>query len=292
MITAEIIADSVSEQGKRITTFRLRYPKFIHGEFMTHRMISRNASSSRAVPFSRLLAEVRGDNRAAPVHWGAEQKGMQSGEELNVNKAVNSWARAAHSAANCAQELADLGLHKSIVNRVIEPFTHINVVATATEWENFFGLRLDKAAQPEIQWLARKMWFARKESQPKLLKPGQWHLPFVSDEDTDTGGIYDEQQAIKVSVARCARVSYQSLAEPSKRSTVEEDFKLYEQLIEAKPMHASPAEHQATPDRLLEGHGSRQWYVPEEHGNFIGWRQYRKMLSGEAVAPLPEEYRQ
>lgn len=319
MIEARIVCDSVSPQGKRLTTFKLKYPKFIHGEFMTHRVISRNASSSRAVPVAKLIEEVREDAlRAGPVFWGAEQKGMQAGEALNdidriyinpispYNEKVTAkgcaeiiWRQAAFAAADWASELVKLGVHKNIANRVLEPFSHINVVATATEWDNFFGLRLHKDAQPEMRALAIAMWRTFNESKPRLLKPGQWHLPFVNH--FDFGYEHDEvniddsmliirtpdEWPIKVSVARCARVSYESF-ETGKRSTVEEDLKLYDRLLGAQPLHASPAEHQATPDTKFAG----QWEHPHHHGNLVGWHQYRKTLPNEAVAPLPEEFKQ
>ena len=153
MISAKIVCDSVSPQGHRLTTFELRYPKFIHGEVMTHRVFSRNASSRRAIPTAKYLEEVRsGALRAKPEFWGKNQKGMQAAEELTgyeLNQAKFAWDEAALGAALIAERLAKLGAHKQIVNRILEPFLHINVVVTATEYMNFFGLRLDKDAQPE-----------------------------------------------------------------------------------------------------------------------------------------------
>src|SRR6267154_1252774 len=259
MISAEVICDSISDHGKRLTTFKLRYPKFIHGEFMTHRVISRNASSSRAVPTAKLLEEVRSDAlRAGPVFWGANQKGMQAAQELDApfkGVAQRLWSDAAYEVAKHAEKMLDLGVHKQIVNRLLEPFSHINVVATATEWDNFFGLRLHRDAQPEMRALAIAMWEAYKASEPKLLKPGEWHLPFISD--SDAGAIIQsvvdaewpedtiDDRALeicrKVSVARCARVSYESF-ESGRRSTVEEDLLLHDRLLGSQPLHASPAE--------------------------------------------------
>lgn len=340
-IEAVVVCDSVNPQGNRLTTFRLRYPKFIHGEFLTHRVFSRNASSSRAVPTARLIEEVRSDAHAAPVFWGKNQPGMQAAEELDdefecvgysgvvlrdqpatpamkfgstgpspgkTQKALAeiTWRQAALSAANNAEYLLNLGTHKQIANRLLEPFSHINVVVTATEYANFFGLRLDKAAQPEMRALADAMFSALMSTLPKLLAPGEWHLPFVADDD-DMG--FDEgvaligshpplnnfyySRAVKVSVARCARVSYLSF-DTGKRSTVEEDLRLYDRLIEARPAHLSPAEHQATPDKFGRDRGGNftlnGWLYPEQWGNLVGWRQYRKMIAGEAVAPLPAEY--
>ena len=78
----KVIADSISESGKRITTFQLKYPRFIHSEVMTHRVFSRNASSSRAIPVKKMIEQVR-NNPAMPIHWGANQSGMQAKNELN-----------------------------------------------------------------------------------------------------------------------------------------------------------------------------------------------------------------
>lgn len=323
MIEAKVICDSTGEHSPRLTTFRLRYPKFIHGEFMTHRTFSRNASSSRAIPVSKNLEEVRNDElRAAPVWWGREQKGMASGDKLTGGdkaSAIAHWRKAAWDAANRADELIHRGVHKSIVNRILEPFLHINVVMTSCEpgLLNFFGLRLDKAAQPEIRVLAEQMWAAWNESKPTKLEPGQWHLPFITQDELGPVSSYlvdarlrdeslpegDTERYLSVwkpvSVARCARVSYLSF-ETGRRSTIEEDLKLYDRLVGAQPMHASPAEHQATPDEVvycpnasIQDHveGLDWYYVNlDEHGNLPGWRQYRKMLPGEAVAPLPEGY--
>lgn len=298
-IEASVVLDSVSPDGHRLTTFKLRYPRFIHAEYMTHRVFSRNSSSSRAAPVAKRIAEVRDPLlRATPVWWGREQGGMQAKAELederdgmpNLTLVKTAWARAALDAARWAEEMAKAGAHKQLVNRILEPFTHIDVVCTATEYMNFFGLRLDAGAQPEMRALAEAMWSAYGESEPYKLEPGHWHLPFV---DLDTEWPDDKiQECIRVSVARCARVSYKSHA-TGRRSTVAEDLALYERLVGSQPLHASPAEHQATPDQRVPYYGEvgGRWEHPDEHRNYVGWRMYRAMLPGEAVAPLPEGYR-
>lgn len=301
MISAEVIADSVNAEGNRLTTFKLRYPRFIHAEFMTHRMLSRNASSSRAVPFQHLVSEAMDrDKMAKPAVWGSERKGMQVGFPLDpeASKAAETlWQLAGEKAVGAVAALATLGVHKSILNRLLEPFTHINVIASGTEWTNFFGLRLDAAAEPTMRFLAHTMWCEMTSSDPDELRPDDWHLPFVDAETMTEIGRRETVQSvatdkmIKVSVARCARVSYQSF-ETGKRSTVEEDLALYDKLLGAQPLHASPAEHQATPDRKLsDGASMVGWARPDLHGNFKGWIQYRKTLKDESVAPLPVNYR-
>lgn len=304
MISAEVICDSISIEGKRLTTFKLRYPKFIHSEFMTHRVISRNASSSRAIPTAKLIEEVRSDAlRAAPVWWGKNQPGMQAPEELDLPSRAgtqNAWSAAAYDATVWAERLLEIGAHKQIVNRLLEPFSHINVIATATEWDNFFGLRLHPDAQPEMRALAMEMNKAKRASNPIKLRPGQWHLPFIHEEERNEEFAFqgdgnlsrsplDEARA--VSVARCARVSYESF-DTGRKSTVEEDLKLFERLLTSG--HWSPFEHQATPDSYNEGCDAPiplGWQRPYLHGNFKGWCQYRKMMPNEACAYLPEQYR-
>lgn len=295
-ISAKIIADSVSPEGYRLTTMQLRYPRFVHAEFMTHRVFSRNASSSRAIPVERLIQDII-DDTAMPIHWGKNQKGMQAHEELGPierARARGVWRRARNRAIEQAQKMIEIGAHKQIVNRLLEPFSHINVLVTATEWTNFFGLRDHPDAQPEIRVLAQCMKAEMATSTPKLLKPGEWHLPYVTEDDVVDCGVKNLQKCggfvvecdgsdlVKISVSRCARVSY--LTHEGKRPSIKEDLELYDRLIGSKPLHASPAEHQATPDQYNEPEKPRTgWEQPEQHGNLVGWIQYRKTLPGECI---------
>lgn len=310
MISAEIVTDSISPEDYRLTTFRLRYPRFIHSELMTHRVFSRNASSSRAVPVKKMIEEASDPAlRAAPARWVKEEPGMQGytdliGAELLATQ--QAWLAGALSAVGQAEVMVRNRAHKQHINRMLEPYLHINVVVTSTDFMNFFGLRLDSAADPTLQALAKAMWVEYLASTPRLLQPGEWHLPFVNmaEEDVERGRRHDVigwngsamfDIAKKVSVARCARTSYTSFA-TGKRSTVEEDLALYEKLMGQQPLHASPAEHQATPDARTSAvsHGTvmKLWQRPEQHGNFTGWRQFRKMLPGENIAPLPMNYQE
>ncbi|WP_222875361.1 FAD-dependent thymidylate synthase [Terrihabitans soli] len=304
-ISAKIIADSVSQAGIRLTSLQLRYPRFIHAELMTHRAFSRNASSSRAIPVSRLIDDMRRDP-AMPIHWGKNQKGMQADEECNerVNlgpsmglaheflaSSSEAWIHAMNQAIAVAEAFDAAGFHKQVVNRLLEPFSHINVLVTATDFANFFALRLHKDAEPHIRILAGEMKAAMDTSIPTELHPGEWHLPYVTKEDWaqfppdliegGDGYSYDEalENLMKVSVARCARLSY--LTYEGKRSWLSDDIALYEKLVVAEPMHASPAEHQATPDTYSQEY--QDWDTPSQHGNLRGWRQHRKMLANEAV---------
>ena len=309
-ITAKVVADSVGERSPRLTTLQLRYPKFIHGELTTHRVFSRNASSSRAIPVERLIQDVI-DDPVYPSFWGKNQAGMQAAEECDARIDLDAgvyfksddysreevWDYAREEAIAMARAFADAGYHKQIVNRLLEPFCHINVVVTATEWSNFFALRCHPAAQPEMRILAEAIRDAMAGSEPALLKAdaGEWHLPYV-DRDyenalvsrDDTGPYWKDEPMIKISVARCARVSY--LTQEGREPTVAEDLALYDRLVGATPLHASPCEHQATPDtgmfvtgvdRKIQDLSPDRWNNWHLHGNLVGWIQYRKTLPGE-----------
>lgn len=304
-ISAKIIADSISPDGVRLTTMLLRYPRFVHAEFMTHRVFSRNASSSRAIPVEKMIQAVI-DDPAMPIHWGANQKGMQAHDELSINgqrEAMRRWMEGLDLAVHTAKRLNELGLHKQIVNRVIEPWSHITVVVTATEWNNFLHLRDHEDAQPEIAELARCVRVELELSDPVFLQPGQWHLPFVDvaveyavvEKLLQVGRITRDMPKpsevysvlVKLSAARCARTSY--LTHDKKNPTIDEDTALFERLVGGDPLHASPTEHQATPDETV-GYDEKgmelstpAWGYPELHGNLSGWIQYRKMLPNENV---------
>jgi hypothetical protein len=297
-ISAQIIADSMSPAGKRLTTMQLRYPRFIHPEFMTHRVFGRNASSSRAIPVERMIADLRRDP-AMPIYWGSNKPGMQAGVELtglDLDLVKHQWLNAMEEMIARADIMVKAGLHKQIANRILEPWAHINVVVTATEWDNFFELRCHPDAQPEIQHLAVLMREEMRLNVPIELHPGDWHLPYIGASDwvnayhhlkinritRDEPATREKQELlVKVSVARCARVSY--LTHDGRQTTIEEDLALYDRLVGSTPLHASPAEHQATPDEGIQ-HGSKTTWIHEaEHGNLVGWRQYRKMLEQDHV---------
>lgn len=286
MIEAKIVKDSVAPSGHRLTTFVLTYPRFIHSEFMTHRMFSRNASSSRAIPVRKQIQMVI-DNPAIPLAFTKNKAGMQGGEKLSGREhevATLSWLAARDMAVHYAKELSDLEVHKQYANRILEPFSHITVVCSATDYANFFALRLHYMAQPEICELARQMYDIYRTNQPEELDEQEIHLPFVSRQDKNQifqdSTVQDKNNTlIKMSVARCARVSY--LNHEGKVPSVQEDLQLYDRLLGQLPIHASPAEHQAI--------ASLNPYLVS--GNFKGWTQYRKTLENENIETFngPEE---
>lgn len=281
-ISAQVIEYSLppNEHAKPLLTMQLRYPRFIHSEFMTHRVFSRNASSSRAIPVARILDQVVNDP-AMPIHWGKNQAGMQADEQSDAMvklamgevTAEEAWRHAGHAAAVIAKAMSDAGYHKQVVNRILEPFQFISVIVTATEWENFFELRDHPDAQPEIRELAAVMKKAIEQAVPRPLIYGEWHLPYVNDMER---GIYNNDSLCKLSAARCARVSY--LKHDGSTPTPADDFDLFDRLVGSKPLHASPIEHQATPDHFDMPHNPGQWSNRNYWGNFVGWVQNRKVF--------------
>jgi hypothetical protein len=270
-IEVKIIADSINPAGSRLTTFQLRYPRIVHSELMTHRALSRNASSSRAIPIAKQILDVA-DDPFVPTYWGKNQKGMQSGEELAPEQraaALKTWMHARDNALASARELLEIGLHKEWTNRLLEPFSHISVVLTATEWDNWYGLRCHKDAHPVINNLAEQMLSAHNASDPVLVPWNGWHLPYAPESMME-----DISTALKVSVARCARVSYNN--HYGKATTIEEDVELHNKLAIQEPLHASPMEHQAR----AQASDPSAFVASNFRG---GWVQYRKMLKNETI---------
>lgn len=312
--TAKIVADSIGPHGIRLTTFQLRYWRPIHSELMTHRVFSRNAGSSRARPSLAIIEQVE-QEPWGPIHWGSNKPGMQAGEELTgmtLDLAKSDWQKAAKHAGACAREMLEKGLHKQVVNRVLEPYTYIDVLVTATDYANWFALRDHPDAQPEIQELAKLMKDEYTQGIPQEIHTGQWHLPFITDEDWKAAERYCQigritrdmpsyreklMVVLKVSTARCARVSYKAF--DGKVAPIEKDIELHDQLLGKQPVHASPAEHQATPLGEIQMHtkpyarrddpfGEKPqefhfYGEPSAWSNLRGWMQYRKTLPNEFV---------
>lgn len=282
-ITAKIIADSISEDNNRLTTFELRYPLMIHAEVMTHRIFSRNASSARAIPTKLLLEDIVRDT-AMPLRWGLNGAGMQDHGEMSPEgqeRMRSLWTQARDNAIATVNEMlaGEEKPHKQTVNRILAPFMHINVVLTSCNFSNFFALRRHKDADPTVYGLADAMWTEYKASYPVFKKYKDWHLPYITQEELDTSD--DIWDLLKVSTARCARVSYKT-RDSNKLSVFEEDLKLYERLVGTHPLHASPAEHQAYADQY--DIGIDEWLSKRAHGNFTGWVQHRKLLEKEFVS--------
>lgn len=308
--TARVVADSINSKGNRLTTMELVYPRFVHAEFMTHRMLSKNSASSRAIPVSKMI-ELVCERPAVPLFWGRNCRGMQShlvnATMVQLEKDVSAeeaWLRGRDSAVQLASAFANAGYHKQNVNRLLEPFKMIKVVCTATEYQNFFELRRHADAQHDIRELADTMFIAMDTSVPQNCEyrnQCHFHAPYVTDdvladcalylkedkEDKEDGADGADQDnndelvalALKVSASCCAQVSYRTVD-----TSVAKALKIYDQLVGSEPKHASPFEHQARPmtldDTTLQTLALTHWDRDGNawSGNFCGWAQMRHLL--------------
>lgn len=297
MYQAKILLDSVNPAGHRLTTWELTYPRFVHAELMTHRVFSRNSASSRAIPSEKLIQRIL-DDPAMPVFWGKNQPGMQANEEISdtpVHLSFNAgfgpspqdcvkslWIEARDKMIKICKEMQKFELHKQIANRILEPWMYITVILSATTFDNWFNLRCHKDAQPEIKHLADMMKVEYEKNIPVNVDFGDWHLPLIMQEDfsfakqvlANTFKKFDSKHHThfatellkKVSVGRCARVSY--LTHDGKRD-LQADIDLHDRLVTSG--HWSPFEHVA----MAAENGER-------YGNFKGWIQYRKSFANES----------
>ena len=298
-IAVTIIADSISKIGKRITTFELEYHRFFHSEFMTHRILSKNAASSRAIPVDRAIQLIQ-ENPAVPVHFGRNNPGMQSNEQLQGlarEAAEATWLAAMNTTLSYMRVLGDkdgINGHKQWVSRIGEPFSMIKVVLTGTEFTNLFNLRAHEDAQPEFQELASAMKTAMDQSNPVQLKQGQWHLPYIDliDDKYFCNGIeYSLEDAKLISISCCAQVSYRRLDEGIEKAKALVDRLRLDS--KSKQSHYSPSEHQAVAiDSDNIPFNPNTWQPGITHvdrmgglwsGNFKGWIQNRQLIMQQNV---------
>jgi hypothetical protein len=264
MFKAKIVLDSASQNGVRITTVEATYPRFIHAELLTHRDRARNSASSRAIPWPKMMAAIM-DDPVIPIYWGAEQKGMQTGGEIKIEdqlEAEDVWLNARNACVQAAQTLARLGVHKSICNRLTEPWMWITTIITATKWKNFFRLRCHEDAEVHFRRIATMIKTELELSTPIHREE---HTPYIQQDEE----YLDLEIRKKVSAARCARVSY--LTHDGQRS-IDKDLDLYERLKAGSGFgHLSPLEHVAT---ALPS-------TRDTSGPFHGWKQFRKEIPNE-----------
>ncbi|HEU4830797.1 MAG TPA: FAD-dependent thymidylate synthase [Candidatus Saccharimonadales bacterium] len=300
--SARVIADSVSGAGFRLTSLEVCLPRFVLAEFNTHRVFSRNSASSRAIPVHKQLERIKTDP-FIPVYWGENQSGMQALREAGITIRVKSereWLVARDYAVEQVEKLLALNLHKQIPNRLLEPFMWHTVLATSTEWSNFYALRVNSDAQPEIQVAAELMKEEHDKSVPQLVRDGEWHTPLIQEDELQWAS-ENEAEAVKVSSARSGRLSY--MTHNNVRDTGE-DIKMYNNLEERG--HMSPFEHVARPisedewqmrkmaQNAAKRSAARQSSTVEQHvldqlvaslefdGNLRGWHAHRKDMQYES----------
>lgn len=317
IINAQIVAHSVNEQGDELISVLATFPRIILAEVNTHRMLSKNTSSSRAIPFNKMVETIKNDP-FIPIAWQKEHKGMQGTEYLtdsvDIEYAIGTWLHAKDSVIEEAVILTSgAGVTKQLCNRLLEPFMWTTMIITGPKsgWDNFFNLRcpdyqmmssygmqhykskkdfLKFVGLPDtvknyqnwndVDWLkvnkgqaeihmmalAECIWDAYNESTPKVLKAGDWHIPFEDKmtepffkTTTDENGTVTwiplpgidagakewlENQKVKVSVSMAARTSYTVVGE-EKTLDYEAMIGLHDRLLAWDPPHSSPLEHVA-----------------------------------------------
>ena len=264
----QIIADSEAPHGGRLTTFEIQYPWIVHWDHTRHREQSLSVASNRAIPFLRVVEMLK----AHPFvpEWRYNARGMSPAELLNEHDSETANVIAQQMLADVLRGVEELGgqldVHKQWLNKYLIPWNWVTVIVTATQFDNFFALRCHPAAQDEIQKIAVLMACAYYSSKPTPLTMQDWHTPYASPAEFGD----DLHQRLKSSVARCARGSYYRQWE---QSTHENEAALHDRLLNHRPMHASPFEHQGTPTV----------HRAERSGNFVGWLQYRKTKPADAV---------
>lgn len=286
-----VLASRHAVTGARLDTLLIRAPRILLAEMNTHRAISKNTASSRAIPIAKMIDQVMNDP-FVPEVWTKNQPGMQGYELLSEaleEQAQTRWLLARDEAVRQAEWMVEIGCHKQIVNRLLEPFMWTLACWSGTEWDNFFALRDHPAAEPHIQILAKAIRKARDEAEVQVLEPGDWHLPFADGSDNwnmvryhegsaglDWAGILERVKVL--SVARCASTSY--LTVEGGEMTLERAQKIYDSLS-GPPLHASPYEHVAQADHVMSADfpSDGPMYVSEhDHRNFIGFRQLRAQI--------------
>lgn len=270
-IEATIIADSINPDGNRLTSWKLTFPRVVLAELNTHRVFSRNSASSRAIPTERIIQAVL-DDPYIP-QWTQNQKGMQGQtmEDDAARQATHEWLKMRDIAVQFARALHGINVHKQDVNRLLEPWMFTTVILSGTEFENFFLQRASPHAHPAFGRLAYMMKEKYEANRPNLIDWGGWHLPLISRDDehhvlndyhlSDDGAM---DVLVKMSTARCARISY---LRESEVKPVSEDIARHDDLV--KSLHWSPLEHPAKAER-------------GQHGNFTGWKQHRQEYPHES----------
>ncbi len=244
----KLLAVSLGYKKSKLITMEIKYPRFIHSELKTHRVLSTNSASSRAIPIQKMIDQVR-TNPAGPIAFRKNQPGMVAGEDFAFDRQAElryMWETSAVKAAYEAEQFMHSGVHKEVSNRITEPFMWMSTVVTATEWSNFFKLRCAKDAQPEFQHLANMMKIVHKEAVDNICATFQpkngLHLPYITDEEL---AALPTLHLMILSVARCAVVSY--MKHEGGQMDLVKASEIFLRLVGdgTTSIHASPFEHVA-----------------------------------------------
>lgn len=283
MNKVKLLKDSLHPNGRnRFRTFLISFPKCLLAELNTHRELVRNVGSSRAVPVTKMIERATSDP-FIPI-FTRNKRGMVGAADLTLEEqiaATSIWMTALENAVEQSQRLALIDVHKQETNRLLEPFLNVELVLSGTNFDNFYALRRSASAQPSFKEIADEMYEIDRQSTPDQLNYGDWHIPF-SDYFPDNSTL---EEKLKIAIARCARVSYQT---HGGQHSVQKDFELYNMLLNDR--HMSPFEHVAKvvdnqQDKLVaEDDWSIRAFLPDKlqdhlfwsdsHAEFVWTRQY------------------
>lgn len=173
MISAKIVADSITPYGDRLTSMLVTFPRYILAELNTHRVLSKNSASSRAIPFKKMRESVL-TNPFIPVAWQKDHSGMQGSEYLDKQysfECTQRWLIARDHALFEADNLTSgYGATKQLSNRLLEPFMWHTVLISATDFSNFFELRCPQYyAEPEGKYYKSKKDFVNQFWNPTFV---------------------------------------------------------------------------------------------------------------------------
>ena len=277
-VSVKVLADSFNEVGDRLTTFEVEFPRAILAEVNTHRVLSKNFSSSRAIP-NKSFVDI---SSFKPKKWLQNQSGMvaKDTEIADIESAMAEWDSIITQCKNASKKLAELGLHKQWTNRMNDWHVMAKGVISATEWDNMFWLRDHEDAQPEFRELVQKMQDAMLNSATVELQVGEWHLPYVDCSHVNGKQKYFNERGREISLDEALRLSASCCAQVSYRkndTTQEKADDIFGKLVGGERPHMSPFEHIATPiDGYNYTHMDRSGQLWCK--NFLGWAQYRHYM--------------
>lgn len=269
MYDARIVADSIDHLGNRLTSVHVVYPHAVHKDMLRHGLHrARSVASFRALKPEELVEYLRGGGAFRP-EWASRVKGMGQGAALEASQiklADYVWDKHIENCLRTAEALNDLDVAKQAVNFAQQDIAPLVEIITATEWDNYFALRLElkddgtPVARPEVYLTAKAIKEARDASTPVLMDHTGLHLPLIRPEelevlqsarDHDGGEMAYQLEHLAevehywslVSVGRCAMISFGrvDVDEPADKS-----FERARDRLLAVG-HAEPFEHVARP---------------------------------------------
>ena len=287
------LAKSVSPQGKIVCTWEIVVHRYVWGQVLTHKDLSRNAMSSRACSIPKMQEALT----AVPIHWGKHQAGMQAYKEADsmvhfrgeYYTREQAWSLGKEFSSELAMAYHEANYAKQIVNRITEPYQMIKAVITSTDMENFYWLRIANDPQHEIRELARKMKVSFDGTEAKSLFEGEWHVPYVLSFRDDVSGKlrYYSQDGEELTVEEAKQVSASSIAQVSYRDIDSSKGKastVFTKLgVGTDRVHSSPFESVLTPmteDATFETDGVTALHKVKGlmSGNSAGWIQLRHLI--------------